>query len=138
MASPLFLKRFGEDGVSAYFHVDYLKSMLDYEINDALPHFSVEDLSKAIGFFANDETVKSYRPASLFIVSVNDVSVKDSNVEFNVSLNKQLTSSSEKFEWQSGFENYFDVWIEKFITVYSKYLMAASAGKLEEFTKFSK
>lgn len=121
-----------EGGKRFKFKVDYVKALMDYNVSVSLPEMSPVDMTKMINFFVSNEVVNANRPEKFDIKHIEQAYLMDGDIFFNMELNNPLSSEKEIADLYRDFYHYFDLWMEKFVIVYGKYIQASNAGMLDQ------
>ena len=121
-----------EDGKRFKFKVDYVKALLDYKVSYSLPEMSPLDMTKMINFFVTNDVVNANRPKNFDIKHIEQAYLKDGDIFFNMVLNNPLSDEKEIAALYRDFYHYFDLWMEKFVIIYGKYIQASNAGVLDK------
>lgn len=129
--TPLLLVNI-ENGKRFNFKVDYVKALMDYNVSASLPEMSPVDMTKMINFFVSNEIVNAHRPEKFDIKHIEQAHLMGGDIFFSMELNNSLKSEKEVSELYRDFYHYFDLWMEKFVIVYGKYIQASNAGVLDK------
>lgn len=115
--------------------VDYIKSLLDYDVSASLPEMSNVDVMKMVNFFIHNDIVKANRPSHFNIESMSSAKIAGVDIVFEMELKEQLVSTKDTSEFFVEFTDYFDSWMRKFVILFGKYVTVSNAGKLDELLK---